>query len=86
MSASCYLTALLHNCIPWQQLVSCSMTTPFLSAKAVACETKWVVHISYTGNCWPCGCYVFIAATVLAVAVVAVLYVNNAIPGKSNIG
>ena len=63
------------------------MTTPFLSAKGVACETKWIVHISYTGNCWPCGCYaVFIAATVLAVAVVAVLYVNNAIPGKSNIG
>ena len=48
----------------------------------MACETKWItydVHISYTGSCWPC--YVFIAAAVLAV--VAVLYVNNGIPGKS---
>ena len=37
--------------------------------------------ISYTGNCWPCGCYAFIAAAVLALAVV-LLYVNNGIPGK----
>ena len=62
------------------------MTTPFLSAKGVACETKWItwdVHISYTGSCWPCGCYIFIVATAVALAVVAVVYVNNGMPGKS---
>ena len=44
----------------------------------------WDVHISYTGNCWECGCYIFVAGAVLALAVaVAILYINNGIPGKT---
>ena len=40
MSASYYLTVLFDNCVPQQQLVSYSVTRPFLSAKGVACETR----------------------------------------------
>ena len=40
MSAAYYLTTLFNNCIPQRQLVSYSVTRPFLSAKGVACETR----------------------------------------------
>ena len=40
MSASYYLTALFDNCISQRQLVSYSVTRPFLSAKGVVCETN----------------------------------------------
>ena len=35
MSASYYLTAMCDNCVPWQQLGSCSMARPFLSLRRV---------------------------------------------------
>ena len=35
MSASYYLTAMVDNCVPRQQLGSCSMTRPFLSLQRV---------------------------------------------------
>ena len=38
MSAYYYPTALFDNCVPQRQLISCSVTNPFLSAKGVACE------------------------------------------------
>ena len=40
MPASCYLTAIVDNCIPRQQLGSCSMTRPFLSLRRV-----WLVRL-----------------------------------------
>ena len=40
MSAYYYL--LFDNCVPSQQLNDCSVTTPFLSAKSVACKTSLV--------------------------------------------
>ena len=39
MSSCYYLPALFDNSVPQRQLVSCSMTRSFLSAKGVACET-----------------------------------------------
>ena len=35
MSASCYLTAVVDNCVSRQQLCSCSVTRPFLSLQRV---------------------------------------------------
>ena len=42
--------ALFDNCIPWQQLVSCSVTTPLpLSVKGVACKTTLHKNTLFTG-------------------------------------
>ena len=35
MSAFYYLTAMVDNCVPWQQLNGCSVTRPFLSLRRV---------------------------------------------------
>ena len=35
MPASCYLTAMVDNCVPQRQLSSCSVTRPFLSLQRV---------------------------------------------------
>ena len=57
MSASYYLTAMVDNCIPWQQFGSCSVTRPFLSlqrvwlarlAKQLAMSMKMRLHNSDT--------------------------------------
>jgi len=41
MSASYYLTAMFNNCIPQQQLGSCSVTSPYLSLRRV-----WLVWLA----------------------------------------
>ena len=34
-SSNCFTTALFDNCLPWRQLIRCSVTTPFLSLQSV---------------------------------------------------
>ena len=42
MSASYYLTAVFDNYVIRRELDGCSVTRPFLFAKGVACETRFM--------------------------------------------
>ena len=53
VDVSILLSAMFNDCVPQQQLIRCSMTTPFLPAKGVACKTNLVLGSIQTRQLFP---------------------------------